>query len=491
MPALGRLLCYNIGIMSSPSKNILWLSISRIISLVLLFLAYILLTYYLGPYRYGQFQFVLSYATLFGVIIDFGIQQYIIKKSSEDRNQAKKYFHNFLAVEIVLATAVYGAMLAIAAFNNYEPVVFKAIAVAGLGVAVHGLTYPFLAVMTVHYDLKKVAFLNFLASLINVILIFITIWSGGGIVMLTLQQVIYATLAVIIYYHFIQKHIGKPEIMKGFRSLDKQFIRGLFLAALPFAMLVGFSTVYNRIDVVLITKFLGYAQTGLYSAAYKFYDLLAFFPAVVSHSLYPLFASLMAEGKITDIRAILERYLRFMAALAFPIGVGGMLLAKPIIGILSPAYTDAAAILAILVWAPSILFLYIVVNSLVISQLTKWAVVITGANVIINIVGNIILLPRVGIVGAAIMTLVSEFLQGLFYFYFVRKKITDFKFFSILWQPILASCIMGVAVWFVRDKHLIAAVLVGVAVYSLALLVLRFFQKDDIAFVKSLFSKGV
>lgn len=458
--------------------------------MVLLFLAYLLLTSYLGPYKYGQFQFVLSYVTLFGVVIDFGIQQYIIKKISEDRTQAKKYFHNFLAVEIVLASLVYGAMVGVAFFNGYEKDVIHAIMLAGLGAAVHGLTYPFLAVITSFYDLKKAAFLNFLASLINVGMIFLTIWVGGGIVMLTAQQVIYATLAIIIYYHFIQKHIGKPEIIKGILSADRGLIKLIMKAALPFALLVGFSTVYNRIDIVLITKILGYTQTGLYTAAYKFFDLLAFFPAVVSHALYPLFATLMAEGKMAEIRATLEKYLRFMAALAFPIGVGGSILATQIIGILSPDYAAAAPVLAVLVWAPSILFMYIVVNSLVISQLTKFAMIITGVNVAINLIGNIILLPRIGIIGAAIMTLASEFLQGLFYFYFVRKKIADFRFFSLIWKPILASLVMGVAVWFVKDSIFIA-VPVGVIVYGLALVVLRFFKSDDIGYIKTLFSRAV
>ena len=458
--------------------------------MVLLFLAYLLLTSYLGPYKYGQFQFVLSYVTLFGVVIDFGIQQYIIKKISEDRTQAKRYFHNFLAVEIVLASLVYGAMVGVAFFNGYEKDVIHAIMLAGLGAAVHGLTYPFLAVITSFYDLKKAAFLNFLASLINVGMIFLTIWVGGGIVMLTAQQVIYATLAIIIYYHFIQKHIGKPEIIKGILSADRGLIKLIMKAALPFALLVGFSTVYNRIDIVLITKILGYTQTGLYTAAYKFFDLLAFFPAVVSHALYPLFATLMAEGKMAEIRATLEKYLRFMAALAFPIGVGGSILATQIIGILSPDYASAAPVLAVLVWAPSILFMYIVVNSLVISQLTKFAMIITGVNVAINLIGNIILLPRIGIIGAAIMTLASEFLQGLFYFYFVRKKITDFRFFSLIWKPILASLVMGVAVWFVKDSIFIA-VPVGVIVYGLALVVLRFFKSDDIGYIKTLFSRAV
>lgn len=459
--------------------------------MVLLFLAYLLLTSYLGPYRYGQFQFVLSYVTLFGVVIDFGIQQYIIKKISEDRTQAKKYFHNFLAVEIVLALLVYGAMVGVAFYNNYEPVVIKAIMLAGLGAAVHGLTYPFLAVITSFYDLKKAAFLNFLASLINVTMIFLTIWLGGGIVMLTSQQVIYASLAIIFYYFFIQRHIGKPEIIRGILSADRNLIKLILKAALPFALLVGFSTLYNRIDIVLITKILGYTQTGLYTAAYKFFDLLAFFPAVVSHALYPLFATLMVQNKMGEIRALLEKYLRFMAALALPIGVGGSILAEQIIGILSPDYAAAAPVLAVLVWAPAILFMYIVVNSLVISQLTKFAMVITGVNVLINLIGNIILLPRIGIIGAAIMTLFSEFLQGVFYFYFVRKKITDFKFFSLIWQPVLASGIMGVVVWYSQNLPLIFVVPIGVVVYGIVLLLFRFFKRDDLVYLKTLFSRAV
>ncbi len=457
----------------------------------LLFLAYTQLLRYLGPEHMGRFQFVLSFVTLFGVVIDFGIQQYVIKKISEDRTKAKMYFHNFLAVEVVMACIVYAAMVGTALFNGYEPLVVHAIMLAGVGVVVTGLTYPFLAVISAFYDLKKAAFINFIASAVNVIVIFVTIWFGGNIVMLTSQQIIYAVIAITLYYHFVQKYIGPPEILKGLRKLDFKLIKKIFVAALPFAMLVGFSTVYNRIDIVLINKFLGYTQTGLYAAAYKFFDLLAFFPAVVSHSLYPLFASLMAEGKLEEVRTILERYLRFMAAVALPMATGVMLLAGPIIKLLAgDEYAAAANILAVVVWAPAILFLYIVVNSLVISQLTKFAVAITGANVVINIIGNLILLPRIGIMGAAIMTLVSESIQGLFYFYFVRKKITKFKFLVNLWQPFIASSVMGVVVYMLRDQFLLIPVIAGAVTYAVALLVLGFFSKDDLKFFMNLMRKS-
>ncbi len=469
----------------------MWLSISRVISLILLFLAYTQLFRYLGPERSGQFQFVLSYVTLFGVIIDFGIQQYIIKKITEDRSKAKMYFHNFLAVEIVLVVVVYAALLSIAYFNNYDPIVFKAIVVAGFGTALHGLIYPFLAVITSFYDLKKAALLNFISSLVNVAIIFITIWFQQSIVLLTTQQALYAILAIVLYYRFVQKFIGKPDIVAGIKSTDWTLIKKIFKAAIPFAVLVGFSTVYNRIDVVLITKLLGYTQTGFYTAAYKFYDLIAFFPAVVSHSLYPVFSTLMAQNKLQDVRNALERYLRLMTALALPMATGAMLLSVPLIKILAgEEFVPAAKVLAVLVWAPAILFVYIVVNSLVISQLTKFATFITGVNVIINIVGNLVLLPRIGIMGAAIMTIVSEAIQGIFYFYFVRTKVTRFSFLKNIWQPCIATAIMGAAVYYMKDYFIVIPIAAGAMIYGVCLLVLGFFKKEDYQFVKSFVMQG-
>ncbi len=459
--------------------------------MILLFLAYTQLFRYLGPYVSGQFQFVLSFTTIFGVIIDFGIQQYITKKISEEPQNAKKYFQNFFAVEVALIGIVYASMLGVALINDYDSIVLYGIMIAGFGIALHGLIYPFLSVMSAFYDLRKVAMINLLSSIINFSIILATIHFQAGILMLLSQQFIYSIWAVFFYYHFVQKHIGPPELLKSFRRLDFKLIKTIMIAAFPFALLVGFSTIYNRIDIVLITKFLGYEQTGLYTAAYKFYDLIAFFPAVVSLSLYPLFASLMVKNRIGEIRLIIEKYLRFMMAMALPIAVGGTIMAEPIITLVAgDRFIEAAVVLKVLVWAPAILYIYIVVNALIISQLTRLATYITGVNVLINIIGNIILLPRIGIIGAAIMTIVAEFLQGLFYFYFVRKKITKFHFWRFLPKPIIAVILMGLVVWQVQTLSVFLVVPIGAIVYGVVLLILGFVKKDDIDFVKGLITKS-
>ena len=77
------------------SKNIFWLTASRALALIFLFVAYTRLFRYLGPYFSGQYQVVLSYVLIFATIVDFGIQQFITKKISEIPRRQKNISANF------------------------------------------------------------------------------------------------------------------------------------------------------------------------------------------------------------------------------------------------------------------------------------------------------------------------------------------------------------------------------------------------------------
>lgn len=477
------------------SKNIFWLSLSRVFALVLLFFAYARLLRYLGPELYGQYQFVLSFVLLFSTVVDFGIQQFITKKISEEPQLVKKHFHSFLVFESIAAGILFCCLLFFAYVGDYSPYVVRVICVVGLGMVANALTYPFLSVITAWQDLRKVAIINFLNSLINAGFIFSAIIFHQSILFLAFIQVSFGVLDLILYYIFIKKYIQKPDVIQAFLHVvkSKNFIesvsvfKNILHSAWPFVVLVGFSAVYNRIDMVIVSHMLGFTEAGYYGAAYKIFDLLGFFPAVVSHTLFPYFTQLMVERRFFDVREGVEKYLRLMIFASLPMAVGGTILSKQIILLLAgPQYAVAAPVLAILIWAPTILFIYIPVNSLVISQLTKKAAFITGCNVIINIIGNILLIPHFGILAAAGMTVFSECIQGIFYFYFVKKHITDFSFLSLVWQPALASFVMGFCLWFIKNNSLPITLPIGFTVYVLTLFVLNFFRKTDYEFMHGL-----
>ncbi len=456
--------------------------------MVMLALAYFALFRYLKPFGSGQYQFVLSYVLLFSTVVDFGIQQFITKKISENPENTKTYFQEFFSFETLAAILLYAVLMSIAYFRHYDKVVLQAIAVTGLGMVANALTYPFLAVMAAFQDLKKVALINFLNSLVNISIIFAAIVFHRYIVFLASVQVIFGILDLILYRIYVKKYIANPQVLKAIFRFDFHLIKNILKQGWPFALLVGFSAIYNRIDVVLITAIKGYVQTGLYTAAYKIFDLLGFFPSVVSYTLFPFFSELMAKKAISEVRENLEKYLKLMLAGALPMAVGGMLLSSKLIGLVAgPGFSQSAPVLAILIWAPAILFVYIPLNSLVISQLTKKAVLITGINVIVNTVGNLLLIPRFGIRASAIMTVVSESLQGTFYFYFVRKNITNFNFADIVYKPAFSVLAMGLVLWPIRHQTLLITLPIGAAVYCLMLFATGFAGKEEIKIAKSLF----
>ncbi|MDE2311518.1 MAG: flippase [Patescibacteria group bacterium] len=472
------------------SKNIFWLTISRVAALVLLFVAYTRLFRYLGPFESGQYQFVLSYVLIFSTVVDFGIQQFITKKISEQPEKAKEYFQNFFSFEVVVAGLLYVVLVVIAMLRHYDAAVFYGVGLAGLGMVANALTYPYLAVLAAYQDLRKVAWVNFLNSCVNAAIIFLAVIFHRHIVFLAGIQLTFGVLDLIIYRHLVRKHLPRPEILRGLWPIDLRLIKSILRQGWPFALLVGFSAIYNRIDVVIITFLKGYQQTGYYTAAYKIFDLLGFFPSVVSYTLFPFFAGLMAKQALAEVRRNLEKYLRLMFTAALPMAVGGSILSSKLIALVAgPDYRAAAPVLAVLIWAPAILFVYIPVNSIVISQLTKKAMAITGANVVVNIVGNLLLIPRYGIVAAAAMTVVSESLQGAFYFYFVHRNITRFSLGADFYKPLLASAVMGILLWPLRASSLGLSLAAGAAVYGSALLLMGFFSKNDLLTLKQLFRK--
>jgi hypothetical protein len=72
----------------------------------------------------------------------------------------------------------------------------------------------------------------------------------------------------------------------------------------------------------------------------------------------------------------------------------------------------------------------------------------------------------------------------------VRKKIVQFRFWVFIWQPLLASLVMGIVLWYIRDFGLYLTIPVGGIIYLLSLFSLQFYEPGDIDFVKKLISKA-
>ena len=143
--------------------------------------------------------------------------------------------------------------------------------------------------------------------------------------------------------------------------------------------------------------------------------------------------------------------------------------------------------LQVIVLATAVLFTYSAVNGLMINQLTRYAAAITFANVFVNAIGNILLVPHFGFRAAAWMTVASEVFQASLYFYFVQTRIVrKFSWLAGWWKPLLAALVMLAAIWHIRGDSLAITLPLGCAVYCAVLLATGFVKKSDVDSLKTL-----
>lgn len=222
--------------------------------------------------------------------------------------------------------------------------------------------------------------------------------------------VIYVLLANILSNVFMLLDLSPIlwQIRKGFdRVIWKEMLR----FSLPL-MLAGLAGVANEMIDRQFIKYLlpaseSEAQLGVYSAIYKLSIALVLFNQAFRYAAEPLFFS---EGERGSDRRIFAQILRaFTIVMCFGL-VSVLAFSEPlkVLFIRDSAFWEGMKILPILLLAN--VFLGINTNVSIwykLSDRTSFGIVITGIGLLFTIVLNLVLIPRMGIVGAAYATLVS------------------------------------------------------------------------------------
>jgi O-antigen/teichoic acid export membrane protein len=469
-----------IGYMLQIGRNIFSLVLSRVLSGVILFLIYTRLVQYLGPDQAGQYGLLASYLTVFSFFVDIGMSQLVIKKISEDKTHTAKYLSNFFTIQVVLAILFMLIMDAFVFFADYPQALKNALYITGLGLVTSSLSLPFRAVTIAFQKLTVNAQINFLNALINAGMMALAIAFRQNIFFLAFISVAVGVFNILVYGILVHRKFTPFKF-----EIDRQFIKQLFIWTFPFTLLTLFS-IYNRIDGLLLPHLRNFTENGYYSAAYKFWDVLAAIPGFIGITLYPFFAESMSREAVDDVKKGLEIYTRYMIALGIPMSVGTFMLSKELtLSFFGQDFLPAAPALWILVVAVSVLFIYTPANSLMIAKLTKTATKITGVNLVFNIAANLIFIPIFGFVAAAVVTLGSELIQMFGYSIAINKSIVKYNFFRYFIKPAIAGGTMAIVIYFMRGMNLWLVIVAAALAYGVVLILSKFFHSEDFVLFKA------
>lgn len=175
----------------------------------------------------------------------------------------------------------------------------------------------------------------------------------------------------------------------------------LFLGA--FAVIV-----YMKIDQVMVLSLAGSHAAGIYAAAARVSELTYFLPLIVFSSIFPAMTTL----RKTNFNGYISKLQMLLSAMTLSAYAGGLLLtlcASFVISVLyGPEYADAAIILSVHIWALIWICQGLIGHIYILNEkLTRYALIKDAISAGINILLNLILIPRCGGLGAAIATFIA------------------------------------------------------------------------------------
>ena len=304
-------------------------------------------------------------------------------------------------------------------------------------------------------------------------------------------KIILAIVVIAVIGVFLSPRIAQDPQYHTFA--DQRTLWGIpnfwnVLSSLPFMLVAGFEVLIQKVDVVIQKVFLTFAEVGLYSAAYRFLDFLTFIPAVVALSLFP-YLSEARDSKEVSVSAVLNRLNRYLLALAVPLGLGGTVLARPLIqALFGEAYLASAIPFQILIWASVITFLYAVPNAVMLVKKPRAMVLILGLTAALNVLANWLLIPRFGILASAWITVLSYVLVASSYIFLSRRE-TSFRLFGYLFWPAVSAAVMAYVIWLLPGLNIYLLIGLGAVIYLGILFAVRFLEKEDLVFLGSIFRK--
>lgn len=261
-----------------------------------------------------------------------------------------------------------------------------------------------------------------------------------------------------------------------------QLARWMIVASLPLMLNSLLQTLFFKVDVLLLAPLQGEQAVGWYSAAYKWVEAFLIVPPYLVMALFPLM-SRRAENDRGGLRSAYENTVRWLIALALPAATLTTFLAEPLIALLAGRdyLPNGARALQVLIWFLPFSFVNGVTQYVLIAlNRQRWITWSFAAAAAFNITANLIVIPRYGYTGAAVVTILSElvlmapFLWGL-------RDLGAPPVLALAWQPLLSasglalvlagSAAVGVPSWLAAP--------VGLAAYAVALVRLGWLTTED------------
>ena len=423
------------------------------------------------------FQSIIQYITLLTCL---GIPMYAVREVAKVRDNVA--MRNKVTIEILLLHVFLSAI-------GYLIVAILALCVAQIQVDVFlfwvlSATILFTAIGCEWFyrgieDFKYITIRGLIVKILSVALLFALVKTKDDLLWYAVYLV-FGTLGGNVFNFFrLRKYISimsiKIKELNPFRHL---------VPALHIFLLNIIVSIYIQLNTIMLGFLDGPTSVGLFTASSKLSHMVLGVVSSLVVIMLPRATNLLATGNDEEFNRLSQKSIQFNFAISTPMTIG-LILTAPCLIPLFCGDTYSSAVLTLQILSPIIFFIglgYILGTQILYPQKKENIVILaTAIGAIINFVLNLLLIPRYSHNGAAIATLITEFIVT------ISLVILGNSHIPIIWRNksnyhyFIGSFLMGMIVYFWNKStiiesdfiNLIISCIIGVTIYVFYLILVK------------------
>jgi len=403
----------------------------KIISIGLGFITSLILARTLRPEQYGAYVYALAWVNLLVVPVVLGLDKLMIRNVSifeaEQQWSSLRGIRNFSnRIVLGLGISVAAVVLLVTYFYSeyFDDNLIEPLQISVVLIPLIALTRLRTAVMI---GLRHVVQGTFPETVLRPILFIAFILFSYYILDLSpdAQTTVILNICAVIFSFAVGVILLNRVIPAGVGQVAPNYLPAIWVnSALPLALLAGLQIINARIDIIMLGAMLGAADVAIYNVVYQGGMLASFVLVAAGGVISPLVARMYAQGEKQKLQRLVTSSSRAVFVATLPIALVIIVFGSSFLGLFGEQYVNGYSALVVLVVGQVFnVFFGVVGVLLTMTDNGNLAAKSAAVAVIANIALNTVLIPVLGVVGAATASMFTLFLWNILITYFVYRKL--------------------------------------------------------------------
>ncbi len=468
MEKIKHFLLKNTSDRQTVAKNTVWLVFGELFGRLFKLAIVVFATRKLGIEGWGFFSYGLAFVSFFYLLGDFGINIFVTREIAKNGPDKHRHLATSFMIKISLLLVLFVLSLLIGPHVGKIALGMNMLAVLSVLFFSDAVREFALSVNRSLGRMEQEAFAKILMNGIITILGIVLIIRHPIPLSLAIAYAVGSSIATLYIFWTIRHELRGLEW-----RVSKESVALMYQFSWPIIIMSLFSFVFN-IDSIMLGQLRSAADVGLYAAAQRVVQFIAIIPGFIAMATFPLLSKYESDN--AKMSGMFEKIMATVFALGIPLALGGFLLSTSFMSLVFGSdYAAGGTTLSILMLSLLASFPNIILSNVIMSKnLQRTFIAATSIGVAVNIILNILLIPRYGAVGAAVSVTITQLLIMIINWQKL-KRVIAFSVVPRLGIILAASVLMAliIAVLRVAGLHLIITVAIAALAYLAILLALK------------------